>query len=95
MVETQQESPYGEPYALARHQHVTESWEKPAEEPRDAALLLSPTDLKDFNLNPVPQKALETPRKAPSVGEPVFILSLNLSWAHSDGAKSQRVFTCC
>lgn len=95
VVETQQESPYGDPYALALHQHVTEYWDMPVEELRDAALLLSLTDLKDFNLNPMPQKALKTPRKASSVVEPVFTLSLNVSWADSDRAKSRRVFTCC
>ena len=70
------ESPYGDPYALALYQHVTEYCDKIAEQLRDAALLLSPTDLEYLNFNPMLQKAFKTLYKTSSVKEPIFPLAL-------------------
>jgi len=59
VAEHQKESPYGDPYALALHQHATEHCQKIAEQPRDAASLLSPADLEDLNFHLMLQKAFK------------------------------------
>ena len=76
MVENQKESPYGDPYALALYQHVTEYCDKIAEQPRDTALLPSPTDLEYLIFNPMLQKAFKILYKTASVEEPILLLSL-------------------
>lgn len=94
MVGNQKESPYGDPYALALYQHVTEYCDKIAEQPRDATLLLSPTDLEYLNFNLMLQKAFKILHESSSVEEPIFSLSLMRklqSWAQSDRAKSWRI----
>lgn len=91
------ESPYGDPYALALDQNAPEYQDAMAEQPRDAALLLSPTDLKYFNWNPVLHEAFKIRHKTISVEEPNFLSFTDMKAPDlgSDRAKSWGILICC